>query len=152
MSRSSSRCQSFLSSRSLWSKANSLYFHDSSRKVPRCCAETKRALRYLLIVIAICAMMNSATLASIGYHISVRQETLIDIFNTSMHLYASASSYKYAIDEIQFIFQCCGHSSYADWFLFDWQVNPRFKKGNSPTRYKSGVTEKRSLLIISRFT
>ncbi|XP_076665975.1 uncharacterized protein LOC143367731 isoform X1 [Andrena cerasifolii] len=92
-----------------------------SRKVPRCCAETKRALKCLLVVIALCAMMNAATLASIGYHISVGQESLIGIFNTSMQLYASAASYKYAIDEIQFIFQCCGHSSYADWFLFDWQ-------------------------------
>ena len=82
-------------------------------------------------MIAICAIMNAATIVSIGYHISVRQETLIDIFNNSMHLYASTASHKYAIDEIQFIFQCCGHSSYADWFLFDWQVNPPFKKGNS---------------------
>ncbi|CAK9814922.1 RDS/peripherin-like protein xRDS35 [Anthophora quadrimaculata] len=92
-----------------------------ARKVPRCCAETRRTLKCLLIVIAICAITNAATLVSIGYHISVRQETLIDIFNSSMHLYVTASSYKYAIDEIQFIFQCCGHSSYADWFLFDWQ-------------------------------
>ncbi|XP_017883021.1 peripherin-2-like [Ceratina calcarata] len=92
-----------------------------ARKVPRCCAETRRTLKCLLIVIAICAVMNVATLVSIGYYISVRQETLIDVFNSSMHLYISASSYKYAIDEIQFIFQCCGHSSYADWFRFDWQ-------------------------------
>ncbi|XP_034177886.2 uncharacterized protein LOC117603149 isoform X1 [Osmia lignaria lignaria] len=92
-----------------------------ARKVPRCCAETRRTLRCLLIAIAICAIMNAATLVSIGYHISVRQESLIDIFNSSMRLYASAASYKYAIDEIQFIFQCCGHSSYTDWFLFDWQ-------------------------------
>ncbi|XP_076762735.1 uncharacterized protein LOC143430381 [Xylocopa sonorina] len=102
-----------------------------TRKVPRCCAETRRTLKCLLIVIAICAIMNAATLVSIGYHINVRQETLIDIFNSSMHLYVSASSYKYAIDEIQFLFQCCGHSSYADWFLFDWQVNPPFKKDRS---------------------
>lgn len=74
--------------------------------------------------------MNAATLTSIGYHISVRRETLIGIFNDSMRLYVSAASYKYAIDEIQFIFQCCGHTSYADWFRFDWQVNPRFNKGN----------------------
>lgn len=101
------------------------------RKVPRCCTETRRTLRCLLIAIAICAIMNAATLVSIGYHISVRQESLIDVFNSSMRLYASAASYKYAIDEIQFIFQCCGHSSYTDWFLFDWQVNPPFKTGNS---------------------
>ncbi|KOC59719.1 RDS/peripherin-like protein xRDS35 [Habropoda laboriosa] len=92
-----------------------------ARKVPRCCAETRRTLKCLLIVIAICAITNAATLVSIGYHINVRQDTLIDIFNSSMHLYVTASSYKYSIDEIQFIFQCCGHSSYADWFLFDWQ-------------------------------
>ncbi|XP_043581939.1 uncharacterized protein LOC122567470 isoform X1 [Bombus pyrosoma] len=107
-----------------------------SRKVPRCCAETRRTLKCLLIVIAICAIMNAATLVSIGYHMNVRQETLIDIFNNSMQLYVSASSYKYALDEIQFIFQCCGHSSYTDWFLFDWQVNPPFKDGNS----KHGIT------------
>lgn len=106
------------------------------RKVPRCCAKTRRTLKCLLIVIAICVIMNAATLVSIGYHISVRQETLIEIFNTSMHLYVSAASYKYSIDEIQFIFQCCGHSSYTDWFLFDWQVNPPFQKGNS----KHGIT------------
>nr|XP_031833454.1 tetraspanin-6-like [Nomia melanderi] len=92
-----------------------------ARKVPRCCAVARRALRCLLIAIAICAIMNAATLASIGYHISVRRETLIGIFNDSMRLYVSAASYKYAIDEIQFIFQCCGHTSYADWFRFDWQ-------------------------------
>ncbi|OAD60392.1 RDS/peripherin-like protein xRDS35 [Eufriesea mexicana] len=92
-----------------------------TRKVPRCCAKTRRTLKCLLIVIAICVIMNAATLVSIGYHISVRQERLIEIFNSSMHLYVSAASYKYSIDEIQFIFQCCGHSSYTDWFLFDWQ-------------------------------
>ncbi|XP_054011664.1 tetraspanin-6-like isoform X1 [Hylaeus anthracinus] len=92
-----------------------------ARKVPRCCAETKRVLRCLLVIIAICAVMNAATLASIGYHMSVREDTLVDVFNSSMRLYASAVSYKSAIDEIQFIFQCCGHSSYVDWFLFDWQ-------------------------------
>lgn len=106
-------------------------FFSFRRKVPHCCAKKRRTLQCLLIVIAICAIMNAATIVSIGYHISVRQETLIDIFNNSMHLYASTASHKYAIDEIQFIFQCCGHSSYADWFLFDWQVNPPFKKGNS---------------------
>lgn len=116
-------------SRTLYS---SIYFSDDfRRKVPHCCAKKRRTLQCLLIVIAICAIMNAATIVSIGYHISVRQETLIDIFNNSMHLYASTASHKYAIDEIQFIFQCCGHSSYADWFLFDWQVNPPFKKGNS---------------------
>ncbi|XP_015439678.1 PREDICTED: RDS/peripherin-like protein xRDS35 [Dufourea novaeangliae] len=92
-----------------------------ARKVPRCCVETRRALKCLLIAITICAIANAATLASIGYHISVRQETLIGIFNDSMRLYVSATSYKYAIDEIQFVFQCCGHTSYADWFRFDWQ-------------------------------
>ncbi|XP_078041069.1 uncharacterized protein LOC144472157 [Augochlora pura] len=91
------------------------------RKVPRCCAETRRSLKCLLIAIAICAILNAATLVSIGYHISVRQESLIDIFNNSMRLYVSTASYKYAIDEIQFIFQCCGHTSYTDWFQFDWQ-------------------------------
>ncbi|KAK1132985.1 hypothetical protein K0M31_014349 [Melipona bicolor] len=107
-----------------------------SGKVPRCCAKTRRTLKCLLMVIAICAITNVATLVSIGYHMSVRQETLIDVFNSSMHLYVSAASYKYTIDEIQFIFQCCGHSSYTDWFLFDWQVNPPFKTGNS----KHGIT------------
>ncbi|XP_012145230.1 uncharacterized protein LOC100880085 [Megachile rotundata] len=92
-----------------------------ARKVPRCCAETKRTLKCLLIAITVCAIMNATTLVSIGYHMNVRQEALIDIFNSSMRLYARAASYKYAIDEVQFIFQCCGHSSYADWFLFDWQ-------------------------------
>ncbi|XP_076284210.1 uncharacterized protein LOC143210861 isoform X1 [Lasioglossum baleicum] len=92
-----------------------------ARKEPRCCAETRRVLRCLLIAIAICAIMNATTLVSIGYHISLRQDSLIEIFNNSMRLYASAASYKYAIDEIQFIFQCCGHTSYTDWFHLDWQ-------------------------------
>ncbi|XP_011630929.1 peripherin-2-like isoform X1 [Pogonomyrmex barbatus] len=83
--------------------------------------KTKQILRYLLIMIVLCTIMNATTLASIGCHISVRQKTLINVFNASMHLYATASSYKYVIDEIQFILQCCGHSSYTDWFLFDWQ-------------------------------
>lgn len=84
--------------------------------------KTRQVLRCLLIMIIVSTVMNVTTLVSIGYHISVRQETLIDVFNTSMHLYATAVSYKYAIDEIQFVLQCCGHSSYTDWFLFDWQV------------------------------
>lgn len=84
--------------------------------------KTRQVLRCLLIMIIVCIAMNMTTLVSIGYHISVRQETLIDVFNASMHLYATAESYKYAIDEIQFVLQCCGHSSYTDWFLFDWQV------------------------------
>ena len=63
-----------------------------------------------------------ATLASIGYHVSVRQSTVANVFNTSMHLYVTTESYKYNLDEIQIELQCCGHTSYADWFLFDWQV------------------------------
>ncbi|XP_028044956.2 uncharacterized protein LOC105838909 [Monomorium pharaonis] len=83
--------------------------------------QTRQILKCLLIMIIVCTVMNTTTLALIGCHISVRQETLINIFNASMHLYATAASYKYAIDEIQFVLQCCGHSSYTDWFLFDWQ-------------------------------
>ncbi|XP_032676427.1 RDS/peripherin-like protein xRDS35 [Odontomachus brunneus] len=82
---------------------------------------TKRALRCLLVAVVLCAAMNTATLASIGYHISMRRETLVDVFNASMRLYVSVASYKYAIDEIQFALQCCGHTSYTDWFRFDWQ-------------------------------
>ncbi|KAG5312879.1 PRPH2 protein, partial [Acromyrmex insinuator] len=84
-------------------------------------SKTRRVLKCLLIMIITCIAMNTTTLASIGYHVSVKQETLIDIFNVSMHLYTTAASHKYAIDEIQFVLQCCGHSSYTDWFLFDWQ-------------------------------
>ncbi|KYM95293.1 RDS/peripherin-like protein xRDS36 [Cyphomyrmex costatus] len=84
-------------------------------------SKIRQVLKYILIMIITCIVMNIATLALIGYRISVRQETLIDIFNASMHLYATAASHKYAIDEIQFVLQCCGHSSYTDWFLFDWQ-------------------------------
>ncbi|XP_025988703.1 peripherin-2 [Solenopsis invicta] len=83
--------------------------------------KTTEMLKCLFIMIIVCTVMNTTTLALIGYHISVRQETLINIFNASMHLYATTASYKYAIDEIQFVLQCCGHSSYTDWFLFDWQ-------------------------------
>ncbi|XP_014468946.1 PREDICTED: uncharacterized protein LOC106741428 [Dinoponera quadriceps] len=82
---------------------------------------TKRVLRYLLVAVVVCAAMNTATLASTGCHISVKRETLAGVFNASMRLYVSAASYKYAIDEIQFTLQCCGHTSYADWFRFDWQ-------------------------------
>ncbi|KAG5321878.1 PRPH2 protein, partial [Pseudoatta argentina] len=84
-------------------------------------SKTRRVLKCLLIMIITCIAMNTTTLALIGYHVSVKQETLIDIFNVSMHLYTTAASHKYAIDEIQFVLQCCGHSSYTDWFLFDWQ-------------------------------
>ncbi|XP_067205175.1 uncharacterized protein [Linepithema humile] len=82
---------------------------------------TKQVLKCLLMMIVVCAAVNTATLASIGYHISVRRETLVHVFNASMQLYVKAASYKYAIDEIQFVLQCCGHTSYTDWFLFDWQ-------------------------------
>ncbi|KAL0124553.1 hypothetical protein PUN28_006417 [Cardiocondyla obscurior] len=84
-------------------------------------SSTRRVLRCLLIMIIACVAVNTSTLVSIGHHISVRQETLINVFNASMHLYVTAASYKYAIDEIQFTLRCCGHSSYTDWFLFDWQ-------------------------------
>lgn len=75
-----------------------------------------------------CVAMNMMTLASIGYHINVRKETLVNVFNASMQLYVTAASYKYAIDEIQFMLQCCGHSAYTDWFFFDWQVNLRVSR------------------------
>ncbi|XP_050464370.1 uncharacterized protein LOC126858242 [Cataglyphis hispanica] len=91
------------------------------RNLPRFRTKTKLVLRCLLIIIIMCTAMNTAALASIGYHVSVRQKTLVDVFNTSMRLYVSVKSYKYAIDEIQFVLQCCGHTSYTDWFLFDWQ-------------------------------
>ncbi|GAB1868985.1 PRPH2 protein [Camponotus japonicus] len=96
------------------------------RNLPSFRLKTKLVLRCLLIIIIICTAMNAATLASIGYHVSVRQKTLVDVFNTSMRLYVSVASYKYAIDEIQFVLQCCGHTSYTDWFLFDWQMVCRF--------------------------
>ncbi|XP_025160881.1 uncharacterized protein LOC105183735 [Harpegnathos saltator] len=82
---------------------------------------TGRVLRCLLVAVVVCAALNTATLASIGCHISVRRETLVDVFNASMRLYVSTASYKYAIDEIQFALQCCGHTSYVDWFRLDWQ-------------------------------
>jgi len=92
----------------------------SCRRKSNLYSKTRQVLKCFLIII--CVAMNTTTLALIGYHISVKQETLIDIFNVSMHLYTTAASHKYAIDEIQFVLQCCGHSSYTDWFLFDWQV------------------------------
>lgn len=88
--------------------------------------KTRQVLRCLLIMIIVCIAMNTMTLVSIGYHISMRQQTLVDVFNASMRLYATAASHKYAIDEIQFVLQCCGHSSYTDWFLFDWQVSLQY--------------------------
>ncbi|XP_029176083.1 peripherin-2-like [Nylanderia fulva] len=91
------------------------------RNLPSFRLKAKLMLRCLLIIIIVCTAMNTATLASIGYHVSVRQKTLVDVFNTSMRLYVSVTSYKYAIDEIQFVLQCCGHTSYTDWFHFDWQ-------------------------------
>ncbi|XP_070160356.1 uncharacterized protein [Polyergus mexicanus] len=91
------------------------------RNLPSFRVKTKLMLKCLLIIIIMCTAMNTATLASIGYRVSVRQKTLVDVFNTSMRLYVSVASYKYAIDEIQFVLQCCGHTSYTDWFLFDWQ-------------------------------
>lgn len=93
------------------------------RNLTRFRTKTKLVLRCLLIIIIMCTAMNTAALASIGYHVSVRQKTLVDVFNTSMRLYVSVKSYKYAIDQIQFVLQCCGHTSYTDWFLFDWQVS-----------------------------
>ncbi|KAM0728836.1 hypothetical protein ACS0PU_005091 [Formica fusca] len=96
------------------------------RNLPSFRVKTKLVLKCLLIIIIMCTAMNTATLASIGYHVSVRQKTLADVFNTSMRLYVSVASYKYAIDEIQFVLQCCGHTSYTDWFLFDWQMVCRF--------------------------
>lgn len=77
------------------------------------------------MAVVVCVALNTATLASIGYHVSVRRESLVEVFNASMRLYVSAASYKYAIDEIQFALQCCGHTSYTDWFRFDWQVSSR---------------------------
>ncbi|XP_047369800.1 tetraspanin-6-like [Vespa velutina] len=90
-------------------------------KMPRC-SKPKKLFKCLLFVITICVLLNIMTLISIGYHISVKQETLVNIFNASMHLYINMASYKYAIDELQLVFQCCGHTSYTDWFLFDWQM------------------------------
>ncbi|XP_043485391.1 uncharacterized protein LOC122513188, partial [Polistes fuscatus] len=91
-------------------------------KIPQCNIKPKKLLKFLLLIITTCVVLNIVTLISIGYHISVKKETLVNLFNASMHFYANMASYKYAIDELQFVFQCCGHSSYTDWFLFDWQM------------------------------
>ncbi|XP_014611022.1 PREDICTED: uncharacterized protein LOC106790553 [Polistes canadensis] len=91
-------------------------------KIPQCNIKPKKLLKFLLFIITTCVVLNIVTLISIGYHISVKKETLVNLFNASMHFYANMASYKYAIDELQFVFQCCGHSSYTDWFLFDWQT------------------------------
>ncbi|KAG7202544.1 hypothetical protein KM043_009741 [Ampulex compressa] len=90
-------------------------------KASRCCPHTKEMLSFLLCTVSLCAVVNIGTLISIGYDINVKPKALADLFNSSMHLYIAAASYKYAIDEIQFIFQCCGSTGYTDWFPLDWQ-------------------------------
>ncbi|XP_033228356.1 peripherin-2-like isoform X3 [Belonocnema kinseyi] len=86
-----------------------------------CYSKVKILMKYVGLIIVMCAVLNMATLASIGYHVSVRQRTVTNVFNTSMHLYVTTDSYKINLDQIQIEFQCCGHTSYADWFFFDWQ-------------------------------
>lgn len=66
------------------------------------------------------------TLVSIGFNVSVKKKSIKKVFNTSMHLYITSDpteSDKYTLDLIQFDLQCCGHSSYTDWFHLNWQVN-----------------------------
>lgn len=102
----------------LWTQWASLF----RRQNQPCYSKVKMLLKYVGLIIVMCAVLNMATLASIGYHVSVRQRTVTSVFNTSMHLYVTTESYKFNLDQIQIGFQCCGHTSYADWFFFDWQV------------------------------
>lgn len=82
----------------------------------------KRALKCLLILIIICILMNILTLVAICYNVSVKEPTLVNIFNNSMNHYIINESDKFIVDEIQFDLQCCGHSNYNDWFRIKWQV------------------------------
>ncbi|XP_043273336.1 uncharacterized protein [Venturia canescens] len=85
----------------------------------------RKICNYLRTAISICAILNILTMVSIGMNMSVRRKTISNIFNASMYFYEMTESYKYTIDQIQLALQCCGHTSYTDWFLFDWQVTKR---------------------------
>ncbi|KAJ8670247.1 hypothetical protein QAD02_001506 [Eretmocerus hayati] len=88
-----------------------------------CYPKTKPALRRISLGLLICMVLNVGTLVLLWYSVSVSTETLKTALRTSMELYASRASAKNIIDEIQLELQCCGFSSYVDWFAFDWQVS-----------------------------
>ncbi|XP_051159092.1 uncharacterized protein LOC127280237 isoform X2 [Leptopilina boulardi] len=85
-------------------------------------SKVKILLKCVVLIIVICAILNIVTLASIAYHVSVKQSTIKGIFNFSMNNYLNDNYYKYNLDEIQFELQCCGHTTYTDWFLLDWKI------------------------------
>ncbi|XP_051159090.1 RDS/peripherin-like protein xRDS35 isoform X1 [Leptopilina boulardi] len=97
-------------------------------------SKVKILLKCVVLIIVICAILNIVTLASIAYHVSVKQSTIKGIFNFSMNNYLNDNYYKYNLDEIQFELQCCGHTTYTDWFLLDWKKSDhvsRKKKNNN---------------------
>ncbi|XP_031785166.1 CD63 antigen isoform X4 [Nasonia vitripennis] len=92
-------------------------------KVRPCQPKIKRALRRVLLSLTVCAILNVATLALIGLYVNGNASLVEKMLRASMKAYAKNAYYKVSIDELQLDLQCCGFSSYSDWFVLDWQVN-----------------------------
>ncbi|OXU29679.1 hypothetical protein TSAR_007865 [Trichomalopsis sarcophagae] len=92
-------------------------------KVRPCQPKIKRALRRVLLSLTVCSILNVATVALIGLYVNGNASLIEKMFRASMKAYAKNAYYKVSIDELQLDLQCCGFSSYSDWFAIDWQLD-----------------------------
>ncbi|XP_048509018.1 RDS/peripherin-like protein xRDS36 [Athalia rosae] len=93
----------------------------SRRREEPCFPSLKKLLKYVSVVILLCVILNAIVMVSVAVYLSVRPEAIARAFNASMAFYSRESWHKVTIDQLQFTFQCCGHTKYDDWIAFDWQ-------------------------------
>ncbi|KAK4876685.1 hypothetical protein RN001_009191 [Aquatica leii] len=72
-------------------------------------------LCYQRLTISVTATLHLIAL-SLAIYALIKSGKLDDEFKRLMKLYDGKISYKILVDNIQFVFQCCGGSSYHDWF------------------------------------
>ena len=105
-------------------------FPNETKDIPRyyryqvrpCYPKMKRVMRRVVLCLVVCAILNVVTIVIIACFVNLKPNSLKDLFQASMRFYSRNASYKITIDELQLDFQCCGHSSFVDWFAFNWQV------------------------------
>ncbi|XP_014226460.1 uncharacterized protein LOC106652180 [Trichogramma pretiosum] len=81
----------------------------------------KDRLRRRICMLCLCVTLNVVTLVLIAVHVDTDASSLEKVFRMSMKFYAQEASHKLAVDDLQLDLECCGFSSYSDWFGVDWQ-------------------------------
>lgn len=116
-------------SRSNWCKFTSAYSWNLTlrHQYKPCSPNSKCCMRNVAIALIVCAGLNAANLAMMGFDIHINKVQLQQMFITKMESYASNLRQKTDVDDLQMSLQCCGPGAYSDWFDVDWQV---FRRNN----------------------